>query len=342
MKIANAQIDAYIKRIAQEKIAGCLLFGPEASVVSARFQIIAKKIVSDLSDPFLVTNISKERLAEDRALLGDEFYSLSFMGGRKLIIIKDTDANTAAALKGLFSDADFAAKSDNFILIQAGDLDRGSALRKCAESNPNFAAIPCYEDDERVIKSFIESTLVKHNIIFDYQILTYLAEKFGKNRQVIKSELDKIISYLDDSKILNADIIDQLIGSESETTANEFVTSYCARKFDVALLQAEKLFKNNFEPIALIRYLSNYLQKLYHAKCQIEYQNVNFDVVVKSQRLFFKVESEFKKSLKSLSLEFLVDNLRIIEELEIKIKNSSVASNALFIGFVQNSAKNNA
>ena len=337
MKISNAQIDSYIKTIAREKIAGCLLYGPETSVVSARFNIIAKKIVSDLSDPFLVTNISKERLSEDKSLLVDEFYSMSFLGGRKLILIKDADANIAAALKILLTDRECANRSQNFIVIQAGDLDKNSPLRKAAEDNATFAAIACYEDDERVIKKFIESELVKNQIKFNSKIVGYLSEKFGKNRQVIKSELDKVISYLGYEKELSLDIINKAVGSEAEITANEFIASFAAQNFDVALTQAERLFKNNFEPIALIRFLSNYLQKLYQVKCEIEFNKANFDEVVKSQRLFFKTEIEFRKNLKLLSLNFLTEKLKNLEELEVKIKSSSISSKLLFIGFVQDS-----
>lgn len=84
MKIPPFQIENYIQKIAAEKIAGCLLFGPEAALVNYRFNLIAKKIAPDLSDPFLVTNISKEKLVEDKAILGDEFFSYSMLGGRKI------------------------------------------------------------------------------------------------------------------------------------------------------------------------------------------------------------------------------------------------------------------
>ncbi len=339
MKIANAQIDFYIQKIAQEKIAGCLIFGPEASVVSHRFNSIARKISPDLSDPFLVSNISKERLSEDKALLSDEFYSLSFLGGRKLILIKDSDANVGSALKNLFLDKDYAKKSDNFILIQAGDLDKSSALRKAAENDLSFAAIACYEDDERVVKKFIESELIKNQIKPNFQIVTYIYDKCGKNRQVISSELDKLLSYIGNNKELTIEDIDKAIGSEVETSASEFISSFCSQKFDTALIQAEKLFRNSFEPIVLIRFLSTHLQKLYQAKCEITFANVDFESAIKSQRLFFKTEIEFRKNLKQLSLAFLVRILHDLEKVEAKIKTSSISSKSLFIAFVQNSDK---
>lgn len=339
MKILSPQIDNYIQNIASQKISGCLVFGPETSIANYRFNLIAKKIIPDLSDPFLVSNISKERLSENKSLIMDEFFSLSFFGGRKLILIKEIDTNVTESLKALFLEKDFAKKSDNFILIQAGDLDKSSALRKSCEDNPYFSAIACYEDDERTIKQFIENELAKNQVKSSFDIISYLFEKFGKNRQIIISELEKILLYLGDKKDLTIDIIDKTSESTNEISTNEFITNFSAQNFSTAILQAEKLFKQGVEPILLIRFLSNYLQKLYQAKCEIESKTLNFEEAVKSQRLFFKTEIEFRKNLKTLSLDFLIKNLKKLEELEIKIKSSTINSRLLFTAFLQDLAK---
>ncbi len=339
MKIANAQIDFFIQKIAQEKIAGCLVFGPESSVVTYRFDAIAKKISPDLSDPFLVTNLSKERLAEDKGLLSDEFFSFSMLGGRKTILIKDADTAAGAALKLLFENDDFAKKSENFILIQAGDLDKSSPLRKLCEENPYFAAIACYEDDDRVIKKFIESELRKKQLKYSVQAIERLFEKFGKNRQIILSELEKITVFLGEEKNLTAEIIEKLTCGEAEISANEFVINFAARKFDVALKQLEKLFGDGFEPITLIRFLTNYLQKLYQARTELDSGFADFESVVKSQRLFFRTEIEFRKNLKDLSLSFLIKNLQKLQELEIIIKSGHMAPRLLLTAFIQDSLK---
>ncbi|MDX2082768.1 MAG: DNA polymerase III subunit delta [Rickettsiales bacterium] len=335
MKIAAAQIDFYIQKIAQEKIAGCLVFGPETSVVNYRFDLIAKKISPDLSDPFLVVNLSKERLNEDKGILADEFFSLSMLGGRKLVLIKDADIAAAGALKILFEESDFAKKSDNFILILAGDLDKSSSLRKLAEDNPHFATIACYEDNENTIKRFISLELAKNQIKSSPQVTELLLQKFGKNRQIILSEVEKISLYLGDSKELTDEKLSKINDLEGEISVNEFITSFAEQKFDLALIKLEKLFNKGFEPIMLIRFIANYLQKLYQAKCEIEFSGIDFETAVKSQRLFFKTEIEFRKNLTALPLKFLTRNLQKLAELEIKIKTTSTPAKLLFIAFIQ-------
>ena len=341
MKIANAKIESYLKNIAKEKIAGCLIYGPEISVANHRFDEVAKQISPDLSDPFLVSNISKDRLSKDKALLGDEFYSLSMLGGRKLILIKESDASVTEGLKMLFADGDFAEKSENFILIQAGDLAKSSALRKLAEDSPGFAAIPCYEDNEGFIRTFINDYLRQQEIKSDPKITEYLLEKFGRNRQVILAELEKISIYLGENKELSLELVDKLTMSQAEISSNEFIANFTSKKFDIALLQANRLLKEGFETITLIRFLSNYLQKLYHAKMQITSNSMTFDEAVRAQRLFFKVEMQFKKDLQNSSLPFLVQNLDFLEKLELKIKTSNMSPKLLFTSFIHGMLKKN-
>ena len=91
MKIANYQIENYIQKIDKEKIAGCLLYGPNLVLSSYRLEMISKKIVSNLADPFLASILSEARCSEDQGSIADEFYSIPMFGGRKLIILNSID-----------------------------------------------------------------------------------------------------------------------------------------------------------------------------------------------------------------------------------------------------------
>lgn len=337
MKLQAYKVQNYIKDIDKEPIAGCLLYGPEESVISYRFNFIAKKIVSDLSDPFLVSNISKERLKEDKSILADEFYSMSMLGGRKLIIVKDADNCVAQSLKAIFEDGDYHKKSNNFLLIQGGDFNPSNSLRKISETNPNFVAIPCYQDDEKTIKNFISALLKNKNIKFGNDVIELLLEKFGKNRQVIISEVEKIITYLGDKKELEVSDLDDLVKSQDEISTDQFISSFANQNKSMAINLCEKLFINNNEPIMLIRYLVNYFLKLQSAKILIEREDESVEEAVKKQRLFFKVENEFKAQLNKFSLNKINMILNELSKLELKIKQGGVNAKIAFLGFVRGS-----
>lgn len=336
MKISAAAIESYIERIATQKLAACLVFGPERGLINFRFNAIAKKIVPDISDPFLVVNLTKERFAEDPSCLADEFYSISMLGGRKLILIRDNDAAITASLKSLFADKNID-KSDNFILIEAGDLDKSSAIRKLAEDNAAIAAIACYEDNDLVIKKYIESEIKKHEIKTDKDCLEFLFENFSKDRQIIALEISRIATFLN-GRQLTLDLLNDLVNNQSVLAVDEFINNFIAKRTADALLTSQKLLKNDFEAITLIRFLSNYLQKLYHAKAELEQGASDFETIIKKQRLFFKTEFEFRKQLKNINRVELEYWLKNLEELEIKIKTSSnISPKLLFSVFTKES-----
>lgn len=119
MKIAPYQIDAFIKSISQNNnLWGALIYGPESGLVSIRFSQIAKSIVSDLSDPFLVSNISKEQFSFDPAIMADEFFSIPMLGGRKLIMLEGAGNDLTSQLKIIFDESKKPV-GENFILISA-------------------------------------------------------------------------------------------------------------------------------------------------------------------------------------------------------------------------------
>ena len=338
MKIANYQIENYIQRINSEKIAGCLVYGPESSVVRYRFSVIAKKIVKDLADPFLVVNIDEDKIKEDSGILADEFFAFPMFGGRKLIIIKDAGTYAAQSLKALIANKDFANKSDNFILIQGDDLSKTSALRKIVEDSSSLASIACYEDDEQVVRKFISEKLQENQLKFNVKIIDLLLEKFGKNRQLLNLEIEKIAQYFYDDKNLDIEKLSIILVDQNEISANQFVGNFADKRYPMALNQANKMLDGDFEVIALVRILSGYFQKLYNAKLMIERDGKDFDGAVKAQFLFFNIEVEFRRHLKNLSLNFLVKILSDLEKIEIKIKSNKTPPKLIFLSYIRDLA----
>ena len=314
-----------------------MVYGPCASVIISRFNYIAKKIVANLSDSFLVSHLTKERFAQYPSCLADEFYSFSMLGGRKLIIIQDPSTQMASALKELLQDKDEVAKSDNFILIQAGDLDKSSALRKIAESSEIFANIICYEDDERTTRKLIEQQLSKNGLNTGFDIISYLQENLPKNRQIIVAEINKIAIYLD-KKEISIEVISNAIKGQADILFDDFANNFIAKNQANAIKSADFLLNNGFEAIILLRFLSNYLQKLYHAKMALDAELASFDEIIKNQRLFFKAKDVFRKNLRQISAPQLVSWLDLLNKTEIKIKSSSKLSpKIIFFAFLQDS-----
>jgi len=333
MKIAAFQIDSYIQKINGEKIAGALVYGPDASVVVSRFNAIAQKIVGNLSDQFLVVNISKERASQDPAIIIDEFFSLSMFGGRKLIIIKDIDSSINNAIKKFLEVKNDIKKSDNFILLQASDLEKSNYLRKTFEENIFFAALPCYEDDDVTTRKLITQQLKRNLIEQDQWLIEKLFNSLGKNRQIIASEIQKIALYFDSRKI-SPEELDNVIGSLAEIKIDNFINNFIAKNYQQTSLSYDYLNTHGYDDIALARILSGYLQKLYFAKMAIKIKSKTISDIIKEQRLFFKAADDFRRNISKIDIRDILFWLEEVYNLEILLKTSFGQKN-IFPNFIQ-------
>lgn len=332
MKIAPFKIDEFIRNIERNKdISAAVIFGPESGLISIRAKEIANKIVADKSDPFAISDISVQQIEENGNILFDEFFSMSMFGpARKLIKISPANNKIAKNLKSLM---EFESKSDNFILLIAGELDTSSSLRKLAEKNPKIAAIACYEDNIATISKIIREKFSEHNIKIEHGIIEYINSKFGKNRLVILNEIDKIITYLDGKKELSLDIVQQLFSDISEISINEFVNYFAALNLQKSILTLDQIYYQKISPIVVIRYLQNYFFKLYKISAAIK-AGSNLEAEMKSHRIFFKEQDFCRNHNKIWQIKSIEKILIKLQEIDLKCKKDYDNCQDIFNSFV--------
>lgn len=335
MQIKSHQAESFINDIAKNKnIFAALVYGPESGLVSIYSKKIAKKIVDDLNDPFLVSNVSAKKIDEDKALLSDEFGSITMLGGRKLIIVEGENKITES-LQLIFDKKTTISPpvGDNFILIAAGDLDKSSSLRKFAESSPYIAAIPCYEDDSMTITNVIRQKFKEHNLTFENGIVEILLNKFGKNRLIILNEIDKMAIYMGKETNVTIDILEQNIADIAEISTSQLVNSFADSNLKKSMFFLEKLFSEKTSAITIIRFLSAYFLKLALVQNNLE-NGSSLDIEMRNQNIFFKQQPIFKKHLNSWSTKAIKSILLRLQELEIKCKNGSYNAELLLAAFI--------
>jgi len=332
MKIAPFKIDEFIKNIDQNQdISGAVIFGPESGLVAIRAKEIINKIVTDSSDKFAISDITIKQIEENGNMLFDEFFSISMFGpARKLIKINPANNKITKAIKSLM---EIESKSDNFILMVAGELDAASSLRKFAEKSPKIATIACYEDNIATISKIIRGEFSKNNINIESGVIEYINSKFGKNRLIILNEIEKIITYLDGNKDLTLEIAQNLLSDISEVSINEFVNHFVALDLQKSITILDQIYYQKISPIVIIRYLQNYFFKLYKIAAAIK-NGSNLEVEMKSQRIFFKEQDFCRRHNKIWQIESLEKILMKLQEIEIKCKKDYENCNNIFNSFV--------
>jgi DNA polymerase III subunit delta len=336
MQIKPYQAQNFINNIAQNKeVFGALLYGPEAGLVEIYGRQIAKAIVADQSDPFLIANLSATKLDEDKGILADEFASMSMLGGRKLIKVEGSNKVTES-LKMVFDgkkNKDFQPAGDNFVLICAGDLEKNSSLRKFTQNNPFIASIACYEDDEGTIANIVAQKFKEQGFTFDKDAIAILLGKFGKNRQIIVNEIEKLALFMGAKKHISAQILQDSIADIAQISAFGLVENFADRNLAKCQFFLDKLFTEKTSPITILRFLNAYLNKLILVQNNLA-QGANLALEMKIQGVFFKQEQAFKKHLQIWPAARLNNISLKLQELEIKCKNNAFDGQILLAAFV--------
>ena len=124
--------------------AGILIYGPDAMRCALRReQVVSKLIGPDGAAEMRLTRIAPQDLRGDPAALGDASRARGFFPGARVVVV-DTATEQAAAAAKLALD-DWQA-GDAHLVMTAGNLSKGNALRKLFEAHPKAVAAAVYAD----------------------------------------------------------------------------------------------------------------------------------------------------------------------------------------------------
>jgi DNA polymerase-3 subunit delta len=180
-------------------IRAALIFGRDLGVVRDRAQGLASKIVANPDDPFDVAVLSERDMADDGGRLEGELAAQSLIGGRRLVRLRlsgDSVPIDRLAAEALERHSKGELNPDAFLLIEAGDLAKGSALRKAAEKQAGAAAIPCYEDEPGDVARLVRETLAKDNLNLNADALALFVARLPRERGVVRQEIERLVLFL--------------------------------------------------------------------------------------------------------------------------------------------------
>jgi DNA polymerase-3 subunit delta len=109
------------------------------------------------------------------------------------------------------------------VLIEAGDLKKGTALRSAAEAAKTAIALPCYTDDGRSIDAIIDDAMLKAGVSLGLEARQALRRNLGGDRLASRSEIEKLLLYAAGSSTISLDDVLAATGDASSTTADAVV-----------------------------------------------------------------------------------------------------------------------
>ena len=261
MKVPAARAGAFAKK--PDPAAQLLLiYGDDRGQVRELAEAATASVVEDPSDPFRIVRLAAGDLADDPARLADEAAAISFGGGRRVIRVDGATDTHSKHFKGFLE----APMGDALIVVEAAFLNSRSSLRKLAEGAKNAAALPCFSDDGRSLDEVIRESLQGHGLSASPEARAYLAANLGSDRQVTRSELEKLALYAasrdDPGAPIGLDDAAACIGDSSALTLDNLTFATGGGDSAAADRSLNRLFDEGLNAVGILRALGRHFVRL--------------------------------------------------------------------------------
>jgi len=196
-----------------------LIYGPDRGLVSERARLLAEQTDVALGDPFSLIKLDVSDLQGNPGRILDEVNAFGLFGGSKLVWIRGV-ANEKSVIDSLQILSDKPPEG-SYLLIEAGDLKKGSALRKVAEASRSIAVVPCYTDDSRALNSLIDAELQDAGLRISPAARQLLLESLGGDRLASRNELKKLALYCKGLPLIEEEHVADIIGDASAISTDD-------------------------------------------------------------------------------------------------------------------------
>lgn len=198
-----------------------LFYGPDRGLVSERAKALAEKTGIDLTDDFSVVRLDADDLRSDPGRLADEANSIALFGGDRLVWLRG--AGNDRALATVLADLGNDPPQSAIVIIEAGELKKGSAVRKAVEEARGALAVPCYADEGRGIQALIDDELGRSGLRITPDARERLASSLGGDRLASRAELQKLALYCLGNETITEDDVVAVVGDAAGASVDDAV-----------------------------------------------------------------------------------------------------------------------
>lgn len=321
MIVKTSDGDRYVARPPENLIAA-LIYGPDQGLVRERADTLAKTVCPDLRDAFRVSDIDEATIAADHARLADEAAALSMTGGRRVVRVRSAGNSLAGLFESLLENPPGGA----LVIVEAGDLAKGTGLRETFEEAKNGAAIACYPDSADGLAQLVRGALKAERVTISEDALAEAVSLLGADRGMTRQQIEKLTLYARGSDRLDIQDIRAIMGDEAEARVEEVCDAAGEGdwvKLDRAL---ERLWAANVSPIGLLRIAMAHFQRLALAKSA---RGENLETIMKRRpAIHFSRASSFRNQVQRWSELRLHETLDLLLETEALTKTTAVPAEA--------------
>ena len=280
-----------------------VIYGPDRGLVSERASQIAAKSGVALDDPFSLIKLDIGDLQKDPGRLMDEAGSIGLFGGEKLIWIRGA-ANEKYLVDALQL---LAAKppEGTSVIVEAGDLKKGSLLRKVVEGARTAAVIPCYADDARALNALIDNELAAEGLRITPAARQALVELIGGDRIASRNEVRKLALYCRGMDTIEEHHVDEIIGDASAISVDDAVDAILSGNTTTFLHAMQKITASKTAIFLVIQACLKQFQLLDTMRAEMDEKRLQAGQVIQTlgRHLHFRRKPIIEQALRTWSAE---------------------------------------
>ncbi|KGA98462.1 DNA polymerase III subunit delta [Alkalihalobacillus alcalophilus ATCC 27647 = CGMCC 1.3604] len=219
-------------------------------------------------------NIIPFRLQETPIeLIVEEAETISFFGGKKLVIIKDfyavTSQKVETKLEHNFDVLDRYIKNpveETIVVIQAPyeKLDERKKITKLLKKETTVVEANPF--DERTLFQWIQEQAEQKRVTLSDQTKGQLLERVGTNLLLMATEIEKLSLYVGEGGVIEQDHIELLVARTLEQDIFALIDLAIHQKTDKALVIYHDLLRQKEEPLKILALLTRQFRIYYQVK----------------------------------------------------------------------------
>ena len=300
---------------------------------------LKKEIIQSLKKKFPgnVENFEEGQIISNNEIFYGKLFNKSLFEKEKIMVINRCSEKIYELIERII-DKDI---SDTKVILNTNILEKRSKLRNLFEKNKDLIIVPTYKDTSIALAEIAKKFFNNYKISISQETINLLISRCNGDRGHLKSELDKILIYMNDKKNINLDEIYKLTNLAENFSINELVDTSLSKNTQKT---SEILNESNYKPEDGILILRTFLVKAKRLLSLYEEQsgNVSFDSLINNYKppIFWKDKPVVKKQLENWS-KLKIKNLIInINKTEIFLKKNSSISLMLVFNFIYETSNN--
>ncbi|MDR1008746.1 MAG: DNA polymerase III subunit delta [Rickettsiales bacterium] len=300
-----------------EGVFGILFYGPDRGQSLENLGLAAAQVAPD-GDAFSVFEFDASEEKNLPSRLADEVASISFMGARKVIKVKnappDFDITPALRVDG----------ADALVLVAADELSPSSRLRAAFEDSPKLAALPSYLDEGESLETLIRKTLAAEGFArIPPEVLDFIKARVGENRATTRMELAKLALYLHGQPEIALADVEKCMMDSSALSAGDLALAVADGDGKRLARILPRLLAEGFPSVQLIRLVMNHFWRLYEMSREVAGGKPPSAVVETARPIiFFKLRPSFERQLSAWNPASILRAIARLNDAEIMCKST--------------------